>query len=203
VNRIFDNFDPGKTVTQPKPNNYFMDSYLKAIKESNNRGLNNIYTKFFPLLKTYIIKSGGSEIDAQDCFQEALISTFKRLQREDFEIKTTFSTYIFNVGKFIWFKKAKKSSLTSSIEDFKHGELDKIEETLEEESKYSLFQKGLKALNEDCQKILAYYFKGKSFKEIATLMEYTGAEYARRKKYLCTKSLTTIVKSDPFYSEMY
>lgn len=180
-----------------------MNTYLTDIKESNNKGLNEIYSKFYPILKNYILKNGGSEDDAQDCFQEALISTYKRLQRKEFEITTTFSTYIFNVGKFIWFKKAKKEESTIPIEDFRHGELEIIEETLKEESKFSLFQKGLKSLSQDCQKVLSYYFEGKNFNDIASLMNYTGSEYARRKKYLCAKSLAEYVKKDPMYRDLY
>lgn len=180
-----------------------MNTYLRDIKESNNKGLSDIYSKFYPILKNYILKNSGSEDDARDCFQEALISTFRRLQRKDFEIKTTFSTYIFNVGKFIWFKKVKSKETFIPIEEFKHGELEKIEASLEEESKFTLFQKGLRSLSQDCQKILSYYFEGKNFKDIAKLMQYTGSEYARRKKYLCTKSLAEFVKKDPIYRDLY
>ncbi len=180
-----------------------IDPYLLGIKSSDNLVLNEIYNKFFPLLKKFVLNNNGTEDDAQDCFQEALIAIYRRLQKEDFEIKTTFSTYIFNVGKFIWFKKAKKRVKSSSIEDFKHGEADMIEESLDAEEKYKLFKKGILALSADCQKVLNYFFEGKNFKEIAEFMQYTGAEYARRKKYLCTKSLTEKIKSDPDFLSFY
>lgn len=179
------------------------NSYLKGIKSSNNLILNEIYNKFFPILKSFVLKNNGTEDDAQDCFQEALIATYRRLQKEDFEITTTFSTYIFNVGKFIWFKKAKKKVKTTTIEDFRHGEIEKIEESIESEDKYALFKKGLSALSSDCQKIMSFFFEGKKFVEIAELMGYTGSEYARRKKYLCTKTLMEKIKTDPAYLDCY
>lgn len=179
-----------------------MDNYLKGIKESNRQVIEEIYNKFFPILRNFVVKNSGTEEDARDCFQDALIATYKRLQREDFEIKNTFSTYIFSVGKFIWFKKAKQNIKTEAIADFKMGEVDLLEEDLLSGVKYSLFKKGLDSLGEDCQKILEYYFDGKKYKEIAALMNYT-IDYARRKKMLCTKSLIQIVKSDPLYKDCY
>ena len=179
-----------------------MNNYLKGIKDSDPQVLKEIYDKFYPTLKTFILKNSGSEDDAKDCFQEALIATFRRLQRQDFEISTTFNTYIFNVGKYIWFKVAKKRMPQDSIEDFKHGELGEIDMALEGETKYVLFKKGIKSLGEDCQTILGHYFAKKKFKEIAILMDYS-VEYARRKKLLCTKSLMKIIKADPLYKELY
>lgn len=193
--------DVVNTSGDSKLNSY--NSYLKGIKSSNNLILNEIYNKFFPILKSFVLKNNGTEDDAQDCFQEALIATYRRLQKEDFEITTTFSTYIFNVGKFIWFKKAKKKVKTTTIEDFRHGEIEKIEESIESEDKYALFKKGLSALSSDCQKIMSFFFEGKKFVEIAELMGYTGSEYARRKKYLCTKTLMEKIKTDPAYLDCY
>lgn len=180
-----------------------MNPYLSGIISSNSKILEEIYEKFYPVLLQFILKNNGSEDDAQDCFQEALIATYRRLQKENFEIKTTFNTYIFNVGKFIWFKKVKKKIKTSDFEDFKYSEIGVLEESLKKEQKYLLFLKYMDMLSQDCKRVFQFFFDGLSYKKIAVLMEYTGAEYARRKKYLCTKKLTEKIRLDPVFEELY
>ena len=177
-----------------------MDKYLKGIKDSDATILKEIYDNNFETIKSFILKNKGNNEDAKDVFQEAMISTYRRLQRNDFELTSTFQTYIFNVGKYIWFKKLKINAKTVLVDDFKEGEA--IDLVKKDEMKYSLFRKGLSKLGEDCKKVLSYYFERKNFKEIASLMSYTGADYARRKKYLCTKELVKIVKADPLFLEL-
>lgn len=180
-----------------------MNKYLEGIKNSDKAVLDEIYKKDFPFLKKFVLNNNGDENDAKDVFQDALISVFRRLQKEDFEIRTTFGSYIFSVGKFIWFKKLKKKPNTSSIEDFQIGEESKIAEVSIEEQKHLLFEKIFKKLGEDCRKVLGFRFEKINFKKIAELMEYTSEEYARRKKYLCTKELVKRIKEDPDYLNFY
>ncbi len=177
-----------------------MNKYLEGIKQSDDSILKEIYQNHFNVLKGFVLSNNGNEEDAKDVFQEALISIFKRLRKGDFEIETTFASYFFSAGKYIWFRKLKKNSKQQQIENF-DSQVD-IEEEYLEETKYNLFRNNLSKLGADCQKVLNYYFEKKSFKEIAKLMAYKSEEYARRKKYLCTKTLIKKVKIDPMYNQI-
>ena len=181
-----------------------MNRYLKGIIESEDSVLEEIYSNFYPPLLSFVKKNQGNESEAKDVFQEALVATYRRLQKNDFQISSTFGTYIFSVGKFIWFKKLKKMTNVSAIsDDTRIADDTHLQDELEEESKYQLFQEGIARLGSDCRKVLNFFFDRKNFKEIALLMEYTGAEYARRKKYLCTKELMQKIKQDARYLEIY
>jgi len=180
-----------------------MNKYLEGIKKSDNKILQEIYQSNFIPVKNYIVNNSGNESDAKDVFQEVLIAFFRRLQKEDIEINVTFGTYLFSACKMTWFKKLKRTPSTDSIEDLQIADNPQIEEELLGERKSSLFQKTMNKLGEDCKKVLQYHFAKKSFKEIADLMEYTGEEYARRKKYLCKKGLMNKIKKDPQFKELY
>lgn len=177
-----------------------MNKYLKGIKESDDAIMREIYQSNFPILKNFILNNRGDLDDAKDIFQDAIISLLKRLQKEDFEIKTTFGTYFFNVGKYIWFKRLKKKQL---VEPFTIPDIPDVPEDFGEDAlRRRIYETAFKKLGEDCQKVLNFFFDNKKFREISSLMNYTGEEYARRKKYLCTKYLTEKVKKDPFYKEL-
>ena len=176
-----------------------MNKYLNGIKNADNQILREIYQNNFPVLKRFILNNNGDESEAKDVFQDALSSLFRRLQKEDFEIETTFGTYFFNVGKFIWFKRLKKKRPTASIEKIQITE-PPIDD--DQELKRRIYETALVKLGADCQKVLKFYFEKISFKIIASKMNYTGEEYARRKKYLCVKSLTQFVKQDPLFNEL-
>lgn len=180
-----------------------MNKYLEGIKHSENKILREIYQNNFVPVKNFIVNNSGGEDDAKDVFQEALIALFRRLQREDIEINVTFGTYLFSACKLIWFKKLKRTPSTESIDNLQIKDQSNIEEEMLGEQKSSLFYKILNTLGEDCKKVLQYHFAKKSFKEIANLMEYTGEEYARRKKYLCKKGLMDKIKKDPLFKELY
>jgi len=175
-----------------------MNKYLNGIKNADNQILKEIYQNNFSTLKRFILNNNGDEEEAKDVFQDALTSLFRRLQKEEFEIETTFGTYFFNIGKYIWYKRLKKKHPTTSIE-----KVQLVQENINNdlEDKRRIYEKALLKLGADCQKILKLYFDKLGFKEIAKKMNYTGEEYARRKKYLCVKSLTAIVKQDPLFKE--
>jgi RNA polymerase sigma factor (sigma-70 family) len=180
-----------------------MNEYLKAIKHANNQVLQEIYRLNFPIIKKHILDNSGDIADAEDVFQEGLVALFRRLQKEEIEIKTSFSTYFLGVCRYIWLKKLKKATTTASLENVEIEDREEIEEAIVREHKYTLFQRMLEKIGQDCKKVLSYYFEKKSFKEIAKLMDYTSEEYARRKKFLCKKSLMEKIKKEAAYRDLY
>jgi len=174
---------------------------LKGIKESRREIITEIYNNNYPPLRNFIIKNSGDEEAAKDAFQDVMMSLFNTLQKKDIEIKTSFHVYIFNVGKYVWFKKLRKVNHLLDISTIEIKS--QVDNTVEEEEKYRLFTRQLQNLGPDCQKVLTYYFDRKSFAEIASLMNYKSETFARRKKYLCKKSLFNLVQADSEFSEFY
>lgn len=177
-----------------------MNKYLEGIKKSDDSILNTIYKECFKDLKHFILNNSGNEEDAKDVFQETLISIFRRLRKEDFEIATSFRTYFFTAGKYVWYRKLKKNIEIQNIDTAEFNqevEVDHVQET-----RYELFTKNMLKLGPDCQKVLHYFFEKKSFKEIANLMAFKSEGYARRKKYLCTKALIKKIKLDSDYIQL-
>ena len=179
--------------------------YLDGISQNNTSIIKEIYTKFFPGVLNWTERNKGERVDAEDVFQEALVSIFRRLKKGNLEIEYGFYTYLFAICKRIWFKRLKKPDFNvTSIDELplNSTEGDLITQSIEKTEKYTLFRTKLLQLSADCQKVLQLHFAKKSFKEIAAVLSLASEEYARRKKYLCKKELTKLIKADVRYREL-
>ena len=59
----------------------------------------------------------------------------------------------------------------------------------------------LQQVRPDQQQVLRLFSEGVSFEDIASIMNLSGEEYARRKKYMSKEALLDLVKEDPEYQE--
>lgn len=179
--------------------------YLDGILNNEHLVLKEIYQKFFPGVLNFVENNSGAKIDAEDVFQEALVSIFRRLKADSLEIEYGFYTYLYAICKRIWYKKLKKTNWNVTSDEnleLSDSEESRITFAMERTEKYELFYSKLIQLGKDCQKVLKMHFDKKSFKEIATAMQFKSEEYARRKKYLCKNKLTKLVRADVRYGEM-
>jgi len=177
--------------------------YLAGIAQNDTKVLKAIYKENLGKITKFVQKNNGSKDDALDVFQDALVVIYKKIQANELQLTSSFSTYLFSVCRFIWLRELKKkyrqeapmeniSSPCSSID---------IEKEWCENEKRKLFQSKMKQLSTEAQQVLILFFNGHSMKEIASKMNYTLA-YAQRKKYLAKNQLIELVKSDTRYREL-
>jgi len=175
--------------------------YLKGITSNDTKILNEIYRKFLPTIKKYILENNGTQSDALDVFQEGLMVVYKKLKNEELQLSSAFQTYLFGVCKYLWFNQLKKKSRKEEQSVLKGdlvSDVDIENEYLELE-KQKLFESKLNELPSDSTKFLKLFFNKKSIKEIASIMGYTET-YAKRKKYKAKLQLIKAIQADPRYS---
>jgi RNA polymerase sigma factor (sigma-70 family) len=177
--------------------------YLSGIAENDYKVLELIYKHSLPEVSKHIKKNSGTFEDAKDVFQEGILVVFKQVREEKLTLTTSFHNYLFSVCKKIWLKKLKKKSrkevAIQGIEEYSYEET--FEEDFIKTKKWGLFNKQFQLLPEECQKVLKMMFNGRSSKEIAQEMGYTE-EYAKRKKYKCKSSLSTLIKDSSEYKNL-
>lgn len=93
---------------------------LAALRQQDNKAIQFVYWDFFASVRKYILLHGGSEPDAEDVFQEALLVLLSNIQKPDFELSASIKTYHFAICKNIWKSKLRQqhgwSTLPLSIE---------------------------------------------------------------------------------------
>ena len=174
--------------------------FLKGIMSNETKILNEIYQKFLPSIKKYVLANSGTQSDALDVFQEGLMVIYKKLRNGDLQLSSSFHTYLFSVCKFIWFNQL-KSKHHKNVQNEPYNDIIadiNIENEYMELEKQKLFEAKLNELPSESMKVLKLFLNKKSIKQIAKIMGYTEA-YTKKKKYKAKLQLISSIQSDPRY----
>ncbi len=179
--------------------------YLTGILQGDADVLRHIFKTTFPLISKTIREQGGSEEDARDVFQEAIVVIYSKAQSPDFSIQFQFNTYFTAVCRNLWRNRQTKKSAShvTITDDVKllagsdNLELDYL--TMERQR---VFDAAFVQLGADCQKLLQLFFEKTPMSEIALLMGFASEGYARRRKFQCKHFLVELVRNQPEYQEL-
>jgi RNA polymerase sigma factor (sigma-70 family) len=173
---------------------------LEGLATGNREAVAEIYRLYRPMLIKWIITRGGTEIDADDIFQEALMVMFEKAKLPEFCLTCKLSTYLFAISKRLWFKKIEYSSgyigfneEEEEEESAAHAYEDDLLMHLEKEHQFVQLWQSMEKLGEPCSQLLkAFYIDAKSMQQIAADFSYTNAENAKTQKYKCLTRLKKI-----------
>lgn len=181
---------------------YSNDILIEGIRKQDKNILRYVYVAYFPGIRDFILKTNGSEEDAKDIFQEAVIVLFRKTKDKKFVIQHSFANYLFVICKMMWFKycenKINENEKINIFLDENYINND-IQYEIELNKKYKLYQYHFNNLGDDCKKILKMFLKGVSFKDIARKLKYKSDNYVKKRKYLCKEMLIENIKNDPKY----
>lgn len=154
----------------------------------------------YPPIARFIKNHGGTEEDARDTFQEALIIFCRKAAQPDFKLTAKISTYVFSVCKFLWKDTLQKENRYIHAYDFdREADISAITEAYEQEQKYQFLDKVLDIIGDRCKEILqAYYVQKWSMLMIAEKMGYGSESSAKNQKYKCLEKAKGLAKQEQF-----
>ena len=176
-----------------------------GIKERDSVVLDFIYEKYFYQISAFIKKNSGSDEDAQDVYQDAILVIYQKLAKENLIIDSSFNTYLYSVCRLIWLKKLEKrkneKTFFADSENFINidGE---IEDWYELNERYQLYQEHFKKLSFNCQKILELFLARIPLKEIARILGLKSEVYVKKRKHNCKERLVENIKKDPKFNSL-
>lgn len=167
---------------------------VEAIYSNDRKALDlafrHVYSDYYPTVKGFIIRNGGTENDAYDIFQESLIVFFKQIKWQKFRGESSPKTYLFGIARNLWYKGLSSRSRNAIV--FELSDQDQPEWTcLDSEpiSKRCLY-KLIQELLGDCGEVLLdFYFRGLSMNEIRDKHGLGSTQAAKNKKRRCLKRL--------------
>ncbi len=187
---------------------YSDEQILKGILRHDNLILQYIYKQYYYSINYFIRKNQGSEDDANDIFQEAIIIIYRKIKENDliFE-KSSFKGYLFSVCRFLWLKqlekrRIEKEKLNDSLPYQDDLYDDSFNELVLKNEKYGLYQRHFGSLSTDCQKLLQLFFEKVSLKDIAMMMGYKSEKYAKKRKFKCKELLISRIKQDAEFKKI-
>jgi len=183
----------------------FPDSELVARLKAGDRMedvIKSIYRSYFESLAWYVQNNSGSRQDAEDVFQEVVMTFIGLVQADKFRGKSTVKTFLYSLNRHIWLNDLKKRG-RALARDEKYSksnewiELDAAELIGERESK-RLVMDLMDRLGETCKQILLlFYYENQSMKEILVTLHYENEQVVRNKKYKCLKQLEQLLNANP------
>lgn len=179
----------------------------ELLRDLVTRGLQDdairyLYREHFLKVKSYINLNSGSDEDAEDIFQDAVISFIQILESGRFRGECSSGTFLYSLCRHAWLNEFKRRNRAKLREEkFGKGmetiELDSSEAIVTQEIKASL-QQLLGTLGDTCKKILlAFYYEELSMKEILQQLDYENEQVVRNKKYKCLKKLEEVLANHP------
>ncbi len=187
---------------------YSDEEIIVGLKRRDNQTLQHIYDSHYDFVHQLIINNSGSDDDAEDVFQEALIVIFKRLRDdEQFELTSAFGTYIYSVARFIWLKKLRDqrkmdiTELNREMEDY--IEFEEPPPVQDKDLRMAIYQRSLIQIPEDCQNILKMTAKNIKAKDIAEKLGFRSDSYVRKRRHFCKEFLVNKIKEDTEYRSMF
>ncbi|MCB0707120.1 MAG: sigma-70 family RNA polymerase sigma factor [Saprospiraceae bacterium] len=177
---------------------------LEKLLSADSKAVHQIYDLALPAVILWIKENSGTEEDARDIFQEALLALFRRLGEREFHLSCRLKSYLRIICRNLWLTRIrdqKKNPVTalSEVEEYELS-ADMVERIGQSEEE-QLFFKHFDKLSENCRRILQWFFDKIAMAEIARRLE-TTEQYVKKRKFVCKQKLVNEIQKDPLFREL-
>jgi len=160
--------------------------------KKRNEALDFVYKSYYPIIKSMIMDNSGSQVEAEDIFQDSMIVLYSNARKADFKLTCTLKTYLFSIARNLWLNKLKMSNRMV----IKPINTEIIELSSEESEIATLnprqmtIKRQFENLGHQCKEVLyKFYYHRMSMHSIAKDMGLANEQVAKNKKSRCLKKL--------------
>lgn len=173
---------------------------IDGIKAKDNRKvLNTFYSELLPSIVKFVKSKGGNLQEAEDCFQDAVVSLISKVRRNDFDDQLNVRNYVFVAARNRWFSMVSRVKMKEEELGDNDGQSFGYEYMLDDE-KQAVISKVLSLLGEQCNKLLTLYvYENKKMSEIKDLLGMKSMEVVKSTKYRCKKKMQELLEKNPEY----
>lgn len=187
---------------------YSDEEIVQGFKDSDQWVILFVYKQFFQITEKFILSNGGTNEDARDVFQDGMKVVFERVNVENFELTSSFSTFLFGITRNLWLlelrkRRGIKEQFLKIDVDVPGEENDTLALEILGLRQSALFRKHFDKMGETCRKLLILFLNRKSFKEISEIMGFSDEMSAIRRKSKCKERLTKRIKKDPEFKDIF
>jgi RNA polymerase sigma factor (sigma-70 family) len=181
--------------------------YIDALVNHDQKLISEIYERFAPGMKAFLLSRGCGEEDAGDLFQEALIDIYKLANDRQFVLTCPFEAFLLLVCKRKFFNQTKKTSLTvvTNGEEDAYTNIAGDANAAAEQHAAQMGKEQLVMIVLDqmgnCKEVILKSLLKKPQEEVAEELGMTYAYYRKRKSN-CMSELAELVKNHPTFKEL-
>lgn len=155
--------------------------------------LSYLYRQNYTAVRTFVLANRGTDNDARDVFQEAMMAAWNNLLKERYESREGkgLEAYLHRICRFRWLERTRSAAFRRSSpldEEDLHDPDNSFNRLIRKEDIEQAAQL-MGRLGERCRKILyLFYYHRESMEKIAAEMGLT-ADSAKNQKYRCLNQL--------------
>lgn len=175
--------------------------FLNGLLQNDAAVVKEIYDRFSARVRAYVTQNNGSEDDAADIFQEALIDIYQQARDKGLQLTCPFEAFLLLVCKRKWLNELKKRGqrrVTSDPETLSIAgeDAEQLAEQLHlEQERADLFLRMFRKLGKKCQQIIGVCLSRRPQEEVAAELGLSYA-YLRKKKSECMATLIQSIQAE-------
>jgi RNA polymerase sigma factor (sigma-70 family) len=164
---------------------------FERIQKGDEKALEFLYKKYYRMMTKMVITNSGTEEEARDIYQDALIVFWQKATSGNLVMTSKISTYIYSICQNLWRKELERKKRLSNEEKDAFVTLD-----LDTAEREKIIASCIEQLGDTCKKVLMYYyFEEMSMQDIADKLGFANTDTAKTKKYKCKKKLDELIKA--------
>ena len=156
------------------------------------RAWRNIYKNCYAMIRSMVMKHGGTSDEAGDIFRDGLIVLDLNLRNGKFRNESGLNAYIYAICRNLWFKEYNRKQKEVLLQPELILEARQQFDFVIDVKIVTLLMNELK---EDCRKILVeYYYNNRSMAELKDMFNVNSIQAAKNKKWRCLNYLSKLFK---------
>jgi RNA polymerase sigma factor (sigma-70 family) len=168
---------------------------FERIQKGDEKALEFLYKKYYRMMTKLVITNSGTEEEARDIYQDALIVFWQKATSGNLVMTSKISTYIYSICQNLWRKELDRKKRLSNEEKDTPVSMD-----IDTAEREKIIARCIEQLGDTCKQVLMYYyFEEMSMQDIADKLGFANTDTAKTKKYKCKKKLDDLIKAQ--YSE--
>src|SRR6266566_3947773 len=96
---------------------YLEESLISELRKKNDSALRQLYKENYPMVVHLVLSNNGTEQEAKDIYQEAIIHFYERLQQAEFTLTCKIKTYLYAVCRKLWLQRLATRNKFMRIEE--------------------------------------------------------------------------------------
>lgn len=189
---------------RPKAPNKKQNSTLEALFEGNPPAILQAAAAYFASVRTYIIANSGSEEDAKDLLQDAVLVVYRQAKSGALQLNAPLGAYLFGICKKQWLHRLREKKHARQVTNelpVEYSDEATSEAEWRQAERHRLYLEKLNELDESGRRLLELDAQNVPLKEIAEMLNYSY-DYVRQKKSECLAKLTKLIRQDPRYHDL-
>ena len=179
------------TAFLPRP----ADDLRHALLANRTQVLTELYRQSFPPVRRHIGRRGGSEQDAQDVFQDALVLLYEQATSGTLVLTASVSTYLMSISRNLWHQELRRRARLVPVafsEELAAGLAEEVEAPAE--PAFAVLDY-VERLGEKCKSVLlSFYYFQQPLSQIAERQGYGSVRSATVQKFKCLERLRHAVR---------